>query len=353
MNPQEHQLQYPFGDGLPEPGTAWDVVPGLRWVRLPLPFALDHVNVWLMRDVLDGRQGWTVIDCGIARDEVKAQWEQIFAHALDGLPVLRVLVTHMHPDHVGLAHWITERWQAPLWMTMTDFTVARLFSGAGVQGAGTGGERAVHHFSRHGLSDPASLDKIRARGSYYPDLVPAMPDTFVRMLEGDTLRIGDHAWRVITGYGHAPEHATLVCEALNILIAGDMVLPRISTNVSVFDYEPEGNPLPLYLDSLDKYGSLPEDMLVLPSHGRPFKGLHTRIAQQRSHHAGCLALVREACVEPQTATDIVPVLFRRTLDLHQLTFALGEALAHLHALFFAGELTREVGLDGVVRFRRV
>ncbi|ARP84825.1 MBL fold metallo-hydrolase [Bordetella genomosp. 9] len=354
MNPNEHKLEYPWGESQPEPGAAREIAPGVRWIRMPLPFALDHINLWLLRDEIDGRQGWTVVDAGISRDEVKALWNRIFDEQLDGLPVLRVLVTHMHPDHVGLADWICRRWDAPLWMTMTDYAVACLFSRGGALGgsggAGAGGDSAVAHFARHGLSDPQAQEQIRQRAGYYPNLVPSVPGHFTRIMDGDSIRVGAHDWRVIVGYGHAPEHASLYCPALNVLISGDMVLPRISTNVSVFNYEPDANPLPLYLRSLDGYGDVPADALVLPSHGRPFKGLHERIAQQQAHHAERLQDVMSACRRPCSAADIVPVLFKRQLDLHQLTFAMGEALAHLHALYFEGRLTRRTGEDGVVRF---
>src|SRR5690606_13955033 len=351
MNPLENQLEYPFGDFLPDGGVTFDVAPGIRWLRMPLPFALDHINLWLLRDRIDGREGWTVVDCGIARAEVKSMWEQVFESGMDGLPVLRVLVTHMHPDHVGLSKWLCERFDVPLAMTITDYTMARLFSDGGAQGGATGGERAAGFFRKHGVVDPESLEKLRARKTYYSDLVPGMPDHFDRIADNDTVRIGDHDWQVIIGQGHSPEHASLYCDALQVFIAGDMVLPRISTNVSVSDMEPNADPLQLYLDSLDKYGFIPEDALILPSHGRPFKGVHVRIAQQRDHHAERLAEVREACAaSPQSASDIVPIMFKRKLDLHQMTFALGEALAHLHTLYYRGELTRHTDDDAVIRF---
>jgi glyoxylase-like metal-dependent hydrolase (beta-lactamase superfamily II) len=355
MNPNEKKLDYPWGDQQPEPGQTRVVADGLRWIRMPLPFALDHINLWLLRDEIDGRQGWTIVDCGVARDEVKALWEQVFESALEGLPVLRVIVTHMHPDHVGLAHWLCERWNAPLWMTATDFMVARLWSRPAVDGMNAGGpngQSAVEHFTRHGLADPEAQEKIRQRSSYYPSLVPDVPARYHRIMDGDSFTIGGREWRVIVGYGHAPEHASLYCDTLQVLISGDMVLPRISTNVSVFDYEPDANPLPLYLNSLRAYDGLPEGTLVLPSHGRPFRGLHERIGQQLAHHAERLQEVFDACVRPQSVTDIVPIMFRRKLDLHQLTFAMGEALAHLHALYFEGKLTRHTGADGVIRFQR-
>lgn len=358
MNPLEHQLEYPFADTLPEAGTKQQVAPGVYWVRMPLPFALDHINLWLLRDRQGGRDGWTIVDCGITHDLIKENWDKVFATELDGLPVLRVIATHFHPDHVGLAHWLCKRWDARLWMSLGDYMTARVMTGTpgGGPGSAAGGEFAARHFARHGLVDPDSLEKIRGRRNYYSSLVPEVPDQYARLLDGDIVRIGDDPaaseWRVIVGYGHAAEHVALYNAAKNVLISGDMVLPRISTNVSVFDIEPEANPLQLYLDSLTRYEDLPRDVLILPSHGRPFRQLHARIAQLREHHKDRLAETLAACAEkPCTAHDIVGVIFRRQFDIHQLTFAMGEALAHLHALWHRGQLVRETGEDGVTRFR--
>lgn len=349
MNPLEHQLQYPFADTMPAPGVSMALAPGVRWIRMPLPFALDHINLWLLRDNIDGIDGWTIVDCGISRDEVKTLWEIIFASQLEGLPVLRVIVTHMHPDHVGLASWLCERWKVPMHMSMTDYMTAKLWSSGKGAGA-TGGDSAARYLGQHGMTDPDSLRQIRERASYYPSLVPSVPDSYARILHGDAININGTAWEAIVGYGHAPEHIALFCPTKNVLISGDMVLPRISTNISVFDYEPMGNPLPLYLNSLNNYQHLPADVLVLPSHGKPFHGLHQRVMQQQTHHADRLAEVLEACSTPQSTTDMLPVLFKRTLDLHQTTFAMGEAIAHLHALYFEGKLSREVCADGIIRF---
>jgi glyoxylase-like metal-dependent hydrolase (beta-lactamase superfamily II) len=184
--------------------------------------------------------------------------------------------------------------------------------------------------------------------------VPSAPPSYRRLQDDDEIAIGPaHAkrvFRVRVGFGHSPEHASLYCADDGLLIAGDMVLPRISTNVSVFEIEPEGNPLPRYLHSLDELLVLPAGTLVLPSHGKPFTGLHRRIAQQHAHHRERLAEVLAACAAPQTAASIVPVLFRRALDLHQTTFALGESLAHLHALWADGAVTR-TERDGVFHFQ--
>lgn len=351
MNPLEQQLQYPVGDAMPEPGSSMELAPGVRWVRMPLPFVLDHINLWLLRDRIDGREGWTIVDCGIHREEVKTLWEQVFKTQLGGLPVLRVVVTHMHPDHIGLAQWLCERWNCALNVSMTDYMAARLWTTLNDGGA-SGGESAVEHFARHGLTDPVAQEQIRGRSTYYGGLVPDVPHSFNRVMHGSKLTIDGHLWEAIAGYGHAPEHMSFYCGDKNVLISGDMVLPRISTNISVFDFEPMANPLPLYLNSLDAFNHLPHDALVLPSHGRPFHGLHQRIAQQHAHHADRLAEVLEACETPKCTIEILPVLFKRKLDLHQMTFAMGEAIAHLHALYYEGKLTRSVGGDGIIRFVR-
>jgi glyoxylase-like metal-dependent hydrolase (beta-lactamase superfamily II) len=348
-NPKEAELHYPLGDFTPAMGTVHEVAPGVRWLRMTLPFALDHINLWLLRDHDGQRDGWTIVDCGITNDTTRAAWEQVFESGLDGLPVLRVIVTHMHPDHIGLAHWLTERWNCRLWISATDYNAARLSSASTT---GFGGVAAAVFFASHGLSDPASVEKVRARSNYYAGMVPQVPAAYRRLMDGLDVSIGGHAWRCIAGYGHAPEHIALYCADLKLLISGDMVLPRISTNVSVYDLEPEADSLRLYLGSLQRYRDLPADTLVLPSHGKPFTGLHQRIAQLEEHHAERLADVMTACAEaPQHAAGLLGVLFRRPLDLHQTTFAMGEAIAHLHALWLGGQLVRETGADGVWRFR--
>ncbi|MFM2053026.1 MAG: hypothetical protein RL456_1063 [Pseudomonadota bacterium] len=352
-NPHEHQLSYAFGDQVPAPGSVLEVAPGVRWVRMGLPFALDHINLWLLRDRQDGREGWTVVDCGITSDATREAWERVFAEGCDGLPVLRVIVTHMHPDHLGLAHWLTARWSTPehpcrLWISVADWNAGRM---ASAQTTGFGGEPAAAFFASHGLTDPAALAKVRARGNYYGSMVPEVPRQFRRLMDGQSVRIGDHAWTCHAGHGHSPEHISLHGAALGVLISGDMVLPRISTNVSVIDLEPEADPLPLYLASIERMRRLPADTLVLPSHGKPFRGLHARIDQLQQHHEARLADVLGACaVRPCSAADILPVLFRRDLDLHQTTFAMGEAIAHLHALWHDGDLRRTRQDDGVWRF---
>lgn len=356
MNPLELQLDYPLGEHVPELGQTTEIAPGVLWVRMGLPFALNHINLWLIEDVYENEhgsvRGWTLVDCGISSDATRAAWESLFSNpdaGLRGLPVVRVIATHCHPDHVGLADWLCGRWQAPLWMTAGEYAFARMMS-ASLPGAD--GSAMFPHFKKHGMITDMQ-EKIQERKSYYTTLVPSVPAAYHRMQEGRPVRIGGRDWQVITGFGHSPEHASLYCADLNLLIAGDMVLPRISTNVSVFAIEPEANPVQQYLDSLAKYASLPEEVLILPSHGKPFRGLHTRIQQLNDHHRDRLAEVVDVCVTLQSAADIVPIMFRRPLDAHQITFAMGEALAHLHKLWFDGVLRRELGADGILRFIRV
>lgn len=346
-------IHYPLGDALPNTGGMIEVAPGVRWLRMRLPFALDHINLWLLSDTIDGIVGWTIVDCGIANDETKASWEQIFATQLEGLPILRVIVTHMHPDHVGLSQWLCEKWNVSLWISMTDYLTAQWLShkeGGAATGSRAGSGGSADHFLKHGLSAPEDLEKIRARSNYYSNMVPALPRQYRRIMDGETILIGGRDWKIIMGYGHAPEHACLYCKDLGILISGDMVLPRISTNVSVYDADPDADPLGLYLDSLEKLDCLPVNTFVLPSHGKPFTGIKTRIAQLKAHHEERLAETIAACEKPAHAREIVPVLFRRELDIHQMTFAMGEAIAHLNYLLRRGKLSRQLCDDGMLRF---
>ncbi len=351
MNPLESQLDYPFAEELPPPGRKREIVPGLYWIRMPLPFALDHINLWLLRDRFDGRDGWTVVDCGIASETTRNQWLEVIANELDGLPIVRILCTHTHPDHLGNAAWLMEQTPGdrtpPLWMTLGEYTMGRVLQAAL---PGTDGPGIVAHYAQHGLVDPGHLKRLGERTGYFARLVPDVPKAYRRIVAGEAIAIGDDRWTVIPGFGHSPEHAALHAEKAGILISGDMLLPRISTNVSVHAVEPESNPVRQFLDSIDLFRPLPDDTLVLPSHGRPFRRLHRRVEQLHEHHEERLDEVLSFCRTPRSAMDVVPMMFRRELDTHQLFFALGEALAHLHALWYAGALRREPGSDRVYRF---
>ena len=328
----------------PAPGDVITVAPGIKWLRMPLPFQLDHINLWLLAD----GPAWTVVDTGVGLPDTRALWERLFAGHLDGRPIARVLVTHFHPDHMGNGAWLTERWGADLWCTQAEWLWACL---ACRTRDPREFEPRLEHYRRNGC-DEAGLARLRRRGNHYPGLVPAVAPQYHAIAEGDTLPIGGRRWRVLTVRGHSPEHACLWSREDAVLISGDQVLPKITTNVSVWFEQPWANPLGLYLDSLRRFEPMAAETLVLPSHGRPFRGLHARLAGLRDHHDARLAETLDALAEPRSAAALVPLLFQRELDTHQLTFALGEALAHLHFLEADGRVRREVGEDGVHRFTK-
>jgi len=339
--PAVSALEFPHPEA-PAPGTVREIAPGVRWLRMRLPFALDHINLWMLED----GDGWTLVDTGLADAPTRAHWEQVFA-ATGALPARRILVTHFHPDHAGNAGWLCERFGAPLWMTQGEYLTAHAVR-AGA--AGFVAEATLGLFRAHGL-DEARLGQLGTRGNQYRRLVGELPTQYRRILEDEPVIVGGRAWRVITGYGHAPEHASLYCEALGVVISGDMLLPTISTHVGVWPTDPEGDPLGCFLRSIRRYRELPGDVLVLPSHGLPFRGAHARVAQLEAHHEVRLAELLAACGEaPRSAADVLALIFRRPLDTQQMFFAMGEAIAHLHYLERAGRLRRARGQDGVHRF---
>ncbi len=333
------QLHYTH-ETIPAPGRAVEVAPGVRWLRMPLPFALDHVNLWLIRD---GADAWAAVDTGIGLDPVKEAWRGVLAeHRLS-----RQIVTHFHPDHVGLAAWLEKEAGAPLWMTQGEYATAQLVKNQ-IAGYSIGAMTAF--FRRHGL-DAERVAAIDKRGNAYGRGVPELPATFRRMFEGEEFAIGEHRWRVIPGFGHSAEHASLYCAELRILVSGDMLLPRISTNVSAFAAAPEADPLGSYLASIDRFRELPEDTLVLPSHGKPFRGLHERVAQLHVHHDERCRVLLDACAgAPRSAAELLPALFERDItDPHQTMFAMGESIAHLIYLEQMRAMTRVLD-DATIRF---
>lgn len=343
MRPFE-PISYPF-DPQPAAGEAPELVPGVRWVRMPLPFELNHVNLWLLEEA----DGWTVVDTGLNLDDIKRHWEAVLEAHCREKPVRRILVTHCHPDHLGLARWLGGKTGAGTWITQGEILNAYAWFH---QLPNYDVDGMVGFFRRHGL-DEARAETLTGRGPTYRGRVDGLPTEYRRLIDGDLVRIGGHDWRVIVGHGHSPEHASLHCAELNVLISGDMLLPRISTNVSAMSSNPDGDPLGLFLDSLARFTELPEDTLVLPSHGRPFRGIHARVAQLAAHHEERCAALLAVLDAPKTACELIPTLFRRELDAYQIMFAMGESIAHLNRLEHAGRVRRSADANGVFRFAAV
>ncbi len=337
-------LSFPYPD-LPEAGSVREVATGVFWLRMRLPFALDHINLWLLRD----GEHWTAVDTGLSDDETRQNWDRVLSAPDIAGSLNRIIVTHYHPDHIGNAGWLTRRFNVPMWTSESEYLSAHTNYN---DKAGNTAQAVAALFRQHGLDAERSA-AIDGRGNGYRRIISEPPYQYIRVLDGDEIHIGGNTWRVITGYGHAPEHSALYCASLGVLISGDMLLPKISTNVSVWPFEPLGDPLKLFLRSIDRFTELPVDTLVLPSHGLPFRGAHTRVSMLHQHHADRLADVRSACESPACAADLLPVLFRRKLDTHQLFFAMGESIAHIHNLWYRAELEfLGSGDDGVRRFVR-
>jgi glyoxylase-like metal-dependent hydrolase (beta-lactamase superfamily II) len=340
-------LHYPLGSP-PAPGQAREVRPGVLWLRMPLPFALDHINLWALED----GPGWAIVDTGTQTPEVLAAWRALLAPdgPLAGRPVTRVLATHMHPDHMGMAGWLTRKHDARLWMTREEYLMCRTLA------ADTGREApedAIRFYRRCGWPEEA-LDTYRARFGGFGKYLHALPDSVRRIVDGERIPIGAHDWRVVVGRGHSPEHACLVCDALGLMISGDQVLPRISSNVSVFPTEPDADPLGEWLASIATLrAALPDTLLVLPAHGEPFTGLHARLDRLAAGHAKGLQRLRRSLAEPRRVMDLFGALFARPIDARSevLGLATGETVAHLNHLRARGELAVTVGDDGAWRFR--
>lgn len=338
------KLDHPFAEA-PPAGHVLAVAPGIRWIRMPLPFALDHINLWALDD---GEDGLTLVDSGLGNDETKALWEVLLAGPLAGRRPSRLIATHFHPDHMGLSGWLCQRLGVELTASLREWLFGRMLW---LEDSEEFTANQVAYYRRIGF-DAEQLEGVRSRGNTYRSRIDVIPVRLVGIRHGDDLRIGGRSWRMIEGGGHSPEHACLYCAEAGVLISGDQVLPRISPIVGVWPQQPEAEPLSLFLDALTRLRELPADTLVLPSHGLPFRGLHTRIDELLAHHAERLERTLSACGDEVTALDVLRVLFKRELDAHQMGFATGETLAHLHHLMKKGEVLRQLGGDGIWRYRR-
>jgi glyoxylase-like metal-dependent hydrolase (beta-lactamase superfamily II) len=340
----QKQLEFPHAQP-PAPGVLIDIAPGVRWSRLPLPYRLDHVNIYL----IDNGDGWTVLDTGLGTEACRTAWEAILGGPLAGQRLTAMIVTHFHPDHVGLAGWLAQRFELPLSMPRPEYLYSLALQYApGDLGADM--HRPFYH--RHGLS-PEVTEAVLSRGHEYLRRTTGVPTTYHRIQHGDTLRIGARTFEVITGGGHALEQAMLVHAPDRLFFAADQVIARISPNVSVHAMEPDLDALGIYLRSLALLRrSVADDVLVLPGHGLPFLGLHHRIDELMQHHDQRCAVIAAACQgQALSVAELVPHVFHRELDEHQTGFAFGEVLAHVNHMLGPGRLVLEQGADGIERYR--
>ncbi len=323
---------YPF-EAAPAAGNTIEVASGVLWLRMPLPFALEFINLWAIAD----GEGWTIVDTGVHSPETVGLWQEVLAGPLGGRPVTRVIVTHMHPDHIGMAGWLSRHPSCRLWTTRLEYLMCRVL----VNDTGREAPDDGLSFYRAAGWHKDVIEGYQKRFGGFGQMVYALPDSFRRIEDGERLSIGGREWHVVVGRGHSPEHACLYCPDLKLFISGDQVLPRISSNVSVFPTEPDADPLGEWLESLERIGRIvPDDVLVLPAHNLPFHGLHARLRQLVDGHLMGLARLRAKLATPRRAIDVFDALFSRPIGTETLGMATGESLAHLNYLWRRGEIGR-------------
>lgn len=337
-------ITYPHGEKhAPAPGETIEVAPGVHWLRMPLPYTLDHINLYLIED----GDGWAVVDTGVDTSKVRDLWERHFDATMQGRPVTRVLVTHMHPDHVGLAGWLCRRFGVELTMSRTDYLMCRnLVLDTGTEAPDDG----VRFYREAGFTEP-QLATYRRRFGGFGAHVSALPQSFRRVAEGDELEIGGRTWVAVVGRGHAPEHICFWCPELGVILSGDQILPRISSNVSVHPTEPHADPLADWLESCARIrDQVPPETLVCPAHNEPFYGVALRLQALIDDHEEGLAALEALLTEPRKATEVFAALFKRPITDDLVHMATGESLAHLNCLIGRGRARRYVAEDGVARY---
>jgi len=327
----EAELVYPFSEP-PETGAVVEVAPGVLWTRIPLPFRLNHVNIFLIED----GDGWAVLDTGVSNRATRELWQALVNGALAGRRLTRLIVSHFHPDHIGLAGWMCEQFDMPLLTSQTGYLGCINIS---LSPGRMADKTYMDFYRRHGMGDEVA-QLVATQGNGYLKMVSPLPDTFRRLVAGDVLAIGGRDFEVLTGEGHAPEQLMLYLREENLLLAADQVLAKITPNVSVWAIEPDGDPLGLYLRSLGQLSvAIPEGALVLPGHQLPFVGLQRRCAELAAHHHERCEMIAQACRQsPHSVADLVPAIFHRPLDPHQLSFAFSEVHAHVNYMVGRGEI---------------
>lgn len=338
-------LDFPFQNP-PVNNQVVDINPHVKWIRQALPMSLNHINCYLLRD----GPGWCVVDTGMNLEGARKNWLDILEGTLNGATVTRVIATHHHPDHIGLAGWLSDNFLAPLFTTELEYFYCRTFRAPREEGQ-------IHWSMQELLSrmciKQESLKHLSKGGNGYGRVVSRLPSTYHQVKEGEMLTIGEHQWMAITTRGHAPEHLSLYCSELDIYISGDQVLPKITSNVSVPSFSPDSNPLQDWYDSHDKVAEqVADSVLVLPSHELPFKGLHERLKQVIEHHDERLNIMLEACKEPNHAQALTDIMFDRELDAFANYMAVGECLAHLHLLMARGLIEKYLE-DGKYLFKTI
>ena len=337
-------IQYEF-DAPPAPGETREIADGLHWLRMPLPFALEHINLWLV----EHGDGWVIVDSGVGTETTREIWGGVFAGTMRGRPAKHVVVTHLHPDHVGCAGWLADHFDADLWMSRDEYLLCRVLT------ADTGRpapEEGVAFYKAAGFPDEA-LRHYQEIFGFFGRLVTPLPEAYRRLYDGLSATLGEHDWEVIVGRGHSPEHACLYADALGLFIAGDQVLPTISANVSVYPTEPAANPLKDWIESLRGMRQrLPADVLVLPAHGKPFRGAHDRLDALVDEHLVKLDALHDFLDEPCRAVDVFPALYRAKISGDNLIMATGEAIAHLNYLLAEDAVVAEPDDEGVLWYRR-
>lgn len=334
-------LEFPFATP-PTGGEFIEVVPGIRWLRMPMPFRLDHINVYLMR----AGQGWLIVDTGLNNKATQSLWRKMFEQLPADEPIVGVLCTHSHTDHAGLLGWLVDTLRVPAYMSLGDYFALRVNAAERVYDSW----QHVEFYRQLGMPD-GHVDTLRkSMGDL--ELYSAVPTSYRRLRHGETLTLGANEWRIIVGEGHSPEHASLYCEALGVLICGDQLLPRISANVGVVATEPDANPLDLWLDSLRRIGELPADTLVLPSHDLPYRGLKYRAVELCEHHDKQLKNLLRLCAEkPGNAFELMQRMFPRRHGPLDDFLAVGECMAHLAYLLEENKIERVLRSDGTYEYR--
>jgi glyoxylase-like metal-dependent hydrolase (beta-lactamase superfamily II) len=342
MNPT--RPQYPHAQP-PKYGEPMEVAKGVYWLRMPLPFKLDHINLWMLEE----EDGWTIVDTGLATEATTDIWETLYQKITAQKPIKRLLATHMHPDHIGLAAWLCRRSGAELWMSRSEYMYCRILLEDSNREAP---DEAVEFYQAAGFNEE-QLNYYRSKFGSFGGMIRGMPNTYHRLKDGDNLTINNCQWQVIMGSGHSPEHACFFCPELELFIAGDQLLPTISSNVSVWPVEPQGNPLEDWIESCLKLQSiLPENTLVLPSHGLPFRGAGPRLQKLVDEHEKDLQIIYNNCLEPKRVVDIFPLIFKSIISHSTLVLAAGESYAHLHCLMARGKLYMEKDDSGINWYRQ-